>query len=295
MSRLGVWLAEIINRMMPPLEMHQELDRDKLSISDYQAREYQEVQKISPEFGSYWDVRGKTLLDLGSGLGGKPIFYAGLGAQTVTAIDIRSGSVRAALHLARERNFPQVQPMIADAAGLPFHDQCFDIVVSVNVLEHVDDLFHTLAESRRVLRPDGLMFFHFPPFYSPWGAHLEGWVNFPWPHVFFSDATLIEVARRIEQKRRRNIDYIPSAQVDWENARQLPDLNRTTAAQFVQLIRSLDLTVVEFHMLPFGRHYLVKRGPLGRGVLRVLKMLARLPWLQEVITTKMVFVLKKTS
>jgi ubiquinone/menaquinone biosynthesis C-methylase UbiE len=293
MSRLGVWLAEAINRIVPPQAMHQDLDRDKLSIDNYQTREYEEVQKIASEFGGHWNLQDKHLLDVGSGLGGKPLYYAGLGARTVTAIDIRMASMQAASRLKHERDLPQIQLLVADAAKMPFPADAFDTIVSINVLEHVDDLPGTLAECRRALRLGGLMFLHFPPFYSPWGAHLEGWVNFPWPHVFFSDATLLEVAKRVELRRRRNADYIPSAQVDWEKAQCLPGLNRATVTYVKQLIRALDLTVVEYHLLPFGRHYLARRGLFARGTLRFLNLLTRLPGLQEVITTKMVFVLTK--
>jgi len=183
--------------------------------------------------------------------------------------------------------------VVADAASLPFQNDSFDVIVSINVFEHIDDLPSTLAECKRVLRLDGLMFLHFPPFYSPWGAHLEGWIDFPWPHVFFSDQTLIQAAQRVEERRARNVDYIAPAKVDWTHVDCLPELNRTTIRQFLRLIHSLDLVIIESHMLPFARHYLADRGPLARSALSILKGLTALPLLREVITTKMVFVLRK--
>ncbi|MGI9410159.1 MAG: class I SAM-dependent methyltransferase [Hyphomicrobiaceae bacterium] len=46
--------------------------------------------------------------------------------------------------------------VIADEEALPFRDQSFDLVVSGLTLQFVNDLPGTLAQIRRLLRPDGL-------------------------------------------------------------------------------------------------------------------------------------------
>jgi 2-polyprenyl-6-hydroxyphenyl methylase/3-demethylubiquinone-9 3-methyltransferase len=48
-----------------------------------------------------------------------------------------------------------VEPVLADAAALPFPDAAFDVVVAGEVLEHVEDLDRVVAEALRVLRPGG--------------------------------------------------------------------------------------------------------------------------------------------
>ena len=295
MLRFGVWLAETLHDMIPPSSIHRQLAMDKLSVEGYQEREYHEAECVCPEFGPLWDIAGKRVLDVGSGLGGKPIYYADLSVRSVTAIDLRTYSARSALALARERQLQNVVwPMVGDAARMPFPDNIFDVIVSINVFEHINDLPTALAECKRVLRPGALIFLHFPPFYSPWGPHTENWIDFPWPHLLFSDKTLIQVARRVEERRKNNADYIPTAQVDWENLDRLPELNRTTIRQFTHMIRALDLTIVESRMLPFGWRALANRGSLARGVLAILRLLSALPLLREVITTKMIFVLTKS-
>jgi SAM-dependent methyltransferase len=293
MSRLGVWVASLLNSLVPMQAMHAELMEGKLSVAAYQAWEYREIQQIYPEFGPVWDLRGKCLLDVGSGLGGKSAFYVEAGCRNVTAIDLRPKSVQATRDLARDRHLTTLQAFLCDAAHLALPANHFDVIISINVLEHVDDLPGALRECKRVLRPGGLMLLHFPPFYSPWGAHLDGWINFPWPHVFFSDATLIEVARRVEAQLQRNQGYISSAQVDWERAARLPELNRATVSQVLELIAELDVEVLRADMLPPGRFYLAQRGPLARGLLALLRWLAAWPPLREYLTTKMVFVLRK--
>jgi SAM-dependent methyltransferase len=293
MSKLSIWTVMQLNKVFPRPENIENMHYAKLSDEAYFLHEYQETIKLQPEFGPRFNVQDKRVLDVGSGLGGKPVYYAELGAKQVYGIDLRTISCQVASAQAKSRDLNNVLPFVGDASRMPFASESFDVIVSVNVFEHLDDIRGTLCETRRVLRKDGLVFLHFPPFYSPWGAHLENWINIPWPHVFFSEKTLIEVARRIEAVRKNNESYIPTAQVDWAKQERLPELNRITAAEFMAVLRDTGFHIVESHMLPFGRHFLPRRGILGKVALAFLKSLARLPYSREYITTKMVFVLSK--
>jgi 2-polyprenyl-6-hydroxyphenyl methylase / 3-demethylubiquinone-9 3-methyltransferase len=48
-----------------------------------------------------------------------------------------------------------VQPLVSDAAALPFADAAFDVVVAGEILEHLDDPDTAVAEICRVTRPGG--------------------------------------------------------------------------------------------------------------------------------------------
>lgn len=48
-----------------------------------------------------------------------------------------------------------VQPLVANAAALPFADAVFDVVVAGEILEHLDDPDTAVAEICRVTRPGG--------------------------------------------------------------------------------------------------------------------------------------------
>jgi len=100
---------------------------------------------------------GERVLDIGSG----PGFLAAEMAQEVGpdgrvhGID-RSDSM---LVIARRREpGPASAPLEfrpGDAGSLPFADASFDVVVSTQVYEYLDDVLGALAEVRRVLRPGG--------------------------------------------------------------------------------------------------------------------------------------------
>lgn len=55
-----------------------------------------------------------------------------------------------------------------DATTLPFTDETFDCVVSFGVLEHVQSDSDSLSEIYRVLRPGGILFVTFLPYYLSW-------------------------------------------------------------------------------------------------------------------------------
>lgn len=48
----------------------------------------------------------------------------------------------------------------AYSEDIPFEDNSFDVVISVNALDHVDDFEKTASEIRRVLKKDGKVAFH---------------------------------------------------------------------------------------------------------------------------------------
>lgn len=50
----------------------------------------------------------------------------------------------------------------ADVCELPFNNNEFDVVISVDLLEHVKDHHKAVKEMSRVLKPDGLIIIHFP-------------------------------------------------------------------------------------------------------------------------------------
>jgi len=52
--------------------------------------------------------------------------------------------------------------VIADAAGLPFHDATFDCIICTEVLEHCPEPWLVLHEMRRVLKPDGRVYLTTP-------------------------------------------------------------------------------------------------------------------------------------
>jgi ubiquinone biosynthesis O-methyltransferase len=126
------------------------------------ARWLRTLQNMAPVRFDFFDPiigewRGKKVLDVGCGGGFMSVALAERGAL-VTGIDPAKRAIAAAQRHA-EANQLEICYLVAAGESMPFAEGVFDIVVCVDVLEHVEDLQHVLAEIRRVLRPGGIFLF----------------------------------------------------------------------------------------------------------------------------------------
>lgn len=108
--------------------------------------------------------RGDRVLDLGCGLGRHAIALAIEKPIKVVAVDLSHQDICVARRRWQEAcavdsvvSMGDVTFCCAHAHRLPFADDSFDVVVFSEVLEHLPDYGHALAEVRRVLRPAGLL------------------------------------------------------------------------------------------------------------------------------------------
>ncbi len=104
-------------------------------------------------------VRDIRVLDVGCGNGGYSRVLAEAGAQ-VTAIDIRRIAGAAVPGF-----------VLANATRIPFPAGSFPLIFCASLIEHVPEPLQLLAEMKRVLTADGVIYLNFPPFYSPVGGH----------------------------------------------------------------------------------------------------------------------------
>jgi SAM-dependent methyltransferase len=80
-----------------------------------------------------------------------------------------------ALQFCRRRGLRRLCQVDTTAFSLPFKAGSFDLVMLLDVIEHVEDDVHALAECRRILRAGGLLILTVPAFmtlWSPWDEAL---------------------------------------------------------------------------------------------------------------------------
>lgn len=151
---------------------------------------YEKFQTSNPVVGKlisrfYERVTGITsglspdsVLDAGCGEGETLERLAPLLPDSVTGVDLNPGSVE----FTRER-IPGAEFSVANILDLPFPDDSFDLVLCLEVLEHIPDPGPAVAELKRVGRRD--LIFSVPS--EPWfrlgslarGKYLSDWGNHP--------------------------------------------------------------------------------------------------------------------
>lgn len=103
------------------------------------------------------DVAGKTVLDVGSGLGGGDIVIVrDMGAERVIGLDLEQPLIdKARAYVARAGLADRIDLRMGDPDGLPVADASVDIVYSSGAFTQIEAKAHMFAEAFRVLKPGG--------------------------------------------------------------------------------------------------------------------------------------------
>jgi 2-polyprenyl-6-hydroxyphenyl methylase/3-demethylubiquinone-9 3-methyltransferase len=109
------------------------------------------LERISSEVG-----RSASILDIGCG-GGLLSNQLALAGHRVHGLDASRESLAVA---AQYDETGSVRYQLGDALNLPYPDASFDVVCAMDFLEHVEQPALVVREACRVLRPNGLFFFH---------------------------------------------------------------------------------------------------------------------------------------
>jgi len=129
----------------------------------YRSRNRFARQRISNVFSLLPQLRDARMLDLGCGMGTFTIEAAKAGARVV-GIDPMPSALAAASRVAGSENAPGARFARADAVQLPIRDATVDIALAADLTEHLDDdtFGRMLRETRRVLRPGGVLVIYTP-------------------------------------------------------------------------------------------------------------------------------------
>jgi len=111
------------------------------------------------------DLSGKTLLDVGCGLGESSVVFAELGAD-VTSNDLSSEMLALTTSLAGKRGL-SVKTCHGPAEDLELPSESFDVVYAANVVHHLSDVEAFYKGILRLLKPGGLFIAWDPVRYNP--------------------------------------------------------------------------------------------------------------------------------
>lgn len=218
------------------------------------------------------DFRGKTVLDFGSGHGGSTVWFARQGTKKVIGVDVDARvleiSGRYLKHVDPKGELP-IEIRKGDRVRVPVEDGTIDCLMSMDVVEHVQDPAAILAEWQRVLSPTGRAYVSFGPlWYHPHGVHLWDIFGAPWVHVLFPERTVVAARHYM-----KNDDLDPTKLTRYRDI----GFNCMTVSRFLKLLRESGLEAETLQVCPM----------LG------FKPLTWLPGVRELFTTEVRCVLKR--
>lgn len=216
---------------------------------DYFLWQYSTGQKIYNYFKKgELSFKGKTVLDLGCGRGGKTAFYKAEGASNVIGIDLRSDALKIASEMTKKHGVDSVGFILGNALRLPFKENFFDIIIMNDMVEHVpsSEMKKIFKEASRVINPDGFIILDFSPYHNPRGSHLYDFVYTPYCHLLFSKKALIEYC-----KQQSATPYV---------IKQFDELNRITKKQFYNIFTDAGLKIRE--MKVYRSSFFLKNVPI---------------------------------
>jgi 2-polyprenyl-3-methyl-5-hydroxy-6-metoxy-1,4-benzoquinol methylase len=128
----------------------------------FEAPTAMENQFILSQMG---ELKGKRLLDVGSGLGESSVYFALQGAR-VMMVDISPGMVQTGHEIAK-KNGVEVEGIVSSAEELDVPAESYDLVYIANTIHHAQDRDLLFQKIHRTLKPGGRFFSFDPIAYNP--------------------------------------------------------------------------------------------------------------------------------
>jgi len=125
--------------------------------------------------GSSYFKHGRRVLEVGCGRGSLSCYFSDAGYDC-TLLDISKSVIDIAQKIFKAHHLRGTFE-IGDANALPFDDKSFDIVFSIGLLEHFENVEPPIQEQIRVLDEGGLLFCYVVPEYSDSVQEKYEWIN----------------------------------------------------------------------------------------------------------------------
>jgi len=138
------------------------------------------------------EIAGKRVLDFGCGYGQQTVAMASSGAKYVVGLDINQKFLQRGRDLAAQHDLKgRVEFTDKLDERLP---GSFDLVISQNSMEHFVQPVEILEIMKSALNPAGKLLITFgPPWYAPYGSHMQFMTKVPWINLLFDEATVMKV------------------------------------------------------------------------------------------------------
>ena len=193
-------------------------------------------------------IADKEVLDFGCGYGIQAAALAKTKARSVVGIDLPRPILQQEWAKRGELGLKNLSYTTDLPAG-----RLYDVVLSCSAFEHFEDPAYILSLMRQRCKPGGLVTVTFAePWWSPYGAHMDGFTRIPWVNVWFSEDTVLRVRSRYRNDGAKRYESVEGG------------LNRLTLARFEQIMRDSGMKIRSMNFFPVKGLPLVSSIPVVR-------------------------------
>ncbi|MBI3526277.1 MAG: class I SAM-dependent methyltransferase [Betaproteobacteria bacterium] len=157
------------------------------------------LRKLVARFEGYFPIAsGLSYLDMGCGSGELTLAFAKLGIKRITGVDFLPRYIDRARAQARLTGAGQGIRFICRDLRNWTPEEKYDVLLSFDALEHIDDPGAFLGKMTNFLAPGGIAVLAFGPlFHSPFGDHMWDFfrLQIPWRGILFSEQSMLRVRR----------------------------------------------------------------------------------------------------
>jgi SAM-dependent methyltransferase len=201
-------LSQLRPWQLPPYPGESEAELHDRQDRAYFEEQIEDTADWWQRMGGDIDLTGLSVLDFGCGHGALCVGACERGAAQVTGIDLDRRRIAFARRYLPAR-YPQWRDRLRlldiDVANLE-EDGCYDVILSKDCFEHVEDLPATIGHLHRLLRPGGKLLVGFSPlFHSPFGDHGRLWPRLPWLPALLPERFVLAMASRRQGRRLRSM------------------------------------------------------------------------------------------
>ena len=259
------------------------------TYEEYFEWQFDSSKRMFPLF-PHFDPKGKTVLEVGCGTGGRSAYLAAGGAKRVVGIDINEKEIELARALSAK-----LKPGLGNLEFVATRDNRqslelgqFDYVLMIDTMEHLVSPPDILKFAYAMTKPGGTCYASFIGWYHKNGSHTG---ILPWVNLLFSDETLLNYIRwKVTQPSYTPGRFDSDPPIErWRglysmNHRPGEYLNKITIATFRKAARYSLFEESMVTVLPMGA-WSGKAGTLGG---RVAHVLAKLPLFEELFHSAIV-------
>jgi ubiquinone/menaquinone biosynthesis C-methylase UbiE len=131
---------------------------------------FTDIMQETPSFN-----KGRKVLEIGCGRGSLSCYFSDNGYDC-TLVDISESVINVAKNIF-EANELKANFLVGDANNLELNDNTFDVIYSIGLLEHFEDIETPLKEQLRVLKDGGIWFGYIVPKYTDNIQKDYEWIN----------------------------------------------------------------------------------------------------------------------